>query len=139
MTKLQAICWFADFVAEEHVIITRDEEWSCSMIDWHPLIRIPYNLTKNDEEDKMFRADFIRRCPLGRGFSNVTLSILHEIGHHFNREEFIFADKVEGDTMEEHLTLPCEIVATDWAIKWLQDPIHRKIAKKFERDFRGHA
>ena len=36
---------------------------------------------------------------------------------------------------ESHFTLPYEIVATDWAIAWLQDPKHRKQAKAFERQY----
>ena len=141
MTKLQAIRWFADFVAYEHVIITRDDDWSCSMIDQHPRITVPYDLMKNDEGDKLFRIDFIERCPLGRGFANVTLSILHELGHHFNREPFIFMENVkeyiEADNTD-HFKFPCEMVATDWAIEWLQDESNRKVAKAFEKDFFGY-
>ena len=139
MTQLQAIRWFADFVAKDHVIITRSDEWSSSMIDYHPRITIPYDLTKSDEGDRLFRLDFIRRCPIAVEFSDVTLSLLHEIGHHFNREIFIFANKLEGDTHEEHFALPHEVAATDWAIAWLQDETNRKVAREFERDLFGHA
>ena len=141
MTKLQAIRWFADFVADDHVFITRSDDWSSSMYDRHPRITIPYDLTKHDEGDRLFRIDFVKRCPLARGFADVTLSILHEIGHHFHREEFIFMTDVkeyeEAEGME-HFKFPCEVVATDWAIAWLQNPQNRKIAKEFEKDFFGY-
>ena len=141
MTKLQAIRWFADFVADDHVIVARGDEWSASMIDRHPRMTVPYDLMKNDEGDKLFRIDFIQRCPLARGFANVTLSILHEIGHHFHREEFIFMTDIKAYEEAEgtdHFKFPCEMVATDWAIAWLQSPQNRKVAKEFEKDFFAH-
>lgn len=139
MTKLQAIRAFADYLAGEHVIIPKQRgDWQMSLGDPKPRLTLPKNPNHSDEADKLFRKDFIARCPLARGFANVTLSILHEMGHHFNREIAIFADKLEGDTQEEHMRLPHEIVATDWAIAWLQDPNNRKIAKAFERAYFNH-
>ena len=41
MTQLQAIRWFADFVAEEHVVINRTEDWEFNMAYSHPHIGIP--------------------------------------------------------------------------------------------------
>ena len=93
MTRLQAVRKFADLVAQEHVIISSDmNEWAMAMWDTHPRLMVPRDLLATDEGDKMFRKDFVSRCPLARGFANVTLSVLHEIGHHFNREEYIFSD-----------------------------------------------
>ncbi len=137
MTKVQAIRNFATIIAHERVTIARErDEWSMSMAEPHPRLILPKDLNQNEPEDKMFRADFIRRYPSARGFSNVTISILHELGHHFNREVYLNATKLAGDTMEEHLTLPHEVVATEWAINWLKDPINRKTAKAFEREYR---
>ena len=141
MTKLQAIRKFADYVAGEHVICSYEmNEWAMAMWDSKPRLMLPRNLLTNDEDDKLFRIDFIARCPLAQGFASVTLSILHEIGHHFHREEYIFSDPREYNaaTGHWHFLLPCEIVATDWAIEWLQDPEHRKVAKQFERNFFGY-
>lgn len=140
MTRLQAIRKFADIAAGEHVICSFElNEWAMSMIDAHPRLMLPRDLMQNDEGDKLFRKDFVERCPMGQGFANVTLSILHEIGHHFNREEYIFCDYEEYENAHgsEHFKLKCEVVATDWAIEWLQDPFHRKIAKAFEHEFFG--
>lgn len=142
MTQLQAIKWFADFVADEPVIVAPTGEWSMLLYDRHPRLTIPFDLDAKDEDDKLFRIDFIQRCPMGRGFADVTLSILHEIGHHFHREEYIFMTNIKEYNEakgSDHFKFPCEIVATDWAIEWLQDPLHRKVAKEFERDFFGRA
>lgn len=140
MTKLQALRKFADYAAGEHVIIIKDTAWAMSLADAKPRLCIPPDLMENDENDKLFRLDFIARCPLARGFANVTLSILHEIGHHFNRESYITTDAEEYDASVGywHFMLPCEMDATDWAIEWLQDPENRKVAKQFERNFFGY-
>ena len=135
MDKIKLIRDFASLVAGERVIIPRKRDcWSLSMADAKPRLILPPDPDQNDEGDKAFRKDFIKRCPMAKGFANVTLSILHEIGHHFNREAYIFSD-VNEDEYESHFTLPYEIVATDWAIAWLQDPEHRKSAKAFERQY----
>lgn len=144
MTKLQAIRKFADYVAQEHVYIYRspDDDWELSMCHSKPHLGIPTHLMSIDELDKMYRAFFVENCPMAQGFSHVTLSILHEIGHHFNREIFIFdTDMNEYQQLHgtDHFTCPCEWVATKWAIDWLQDKEHRRIAKDFEKHFFGHA
>ena len=135
MNKIKLIRDFASLVAGEPVIIPRKRDcWSMSMADAKPRLILPPDPDQNDEGDKAFRKDFIARCPMARGFANVTLSILHEIGHHFNREAYIFSD-VDEDDYDSHFAIPYEIVATDWAIAWLQDPAHRKSAKAFERKY----
>lgn len=139
MTKLQAIRWFASEVAGEYVTLARQrDDWSISMADSKPRLILPHNLNQNEIEDKMFRADFVKRCPMAQGFANVTLSILHELGHHFNREAVICADKLVGDNMKEHLKLPHEVIATDWAINWLQNKENRRTIKKFEKIYFGY-
>lgn len=138
MNRVTLIRNFASLACGEHVIISRDRsEWSFSMIDSKPRLFLPVDLDARDESDRLFRKDFVARCPLARGFADVTLSILHEIGHHFHREEYIFCDYDEYENAygADHFKLPCEMVATDWAIEWLQDPEHRKQAKAFEREY----
>jgi len=138
MVKVQVIRNFASLIAGEHVTIARQRDvWSLSFGESHPRLILPHNLNEHDESDTMFRNDFVRRYPPARGFADVTLTILHEMGHHFNREIYLNAEKTEGDTMEEHLALPHEVVATDWAINWLKDPINRKTAKAFEKEYRS--
>lgn len=135
MNKIKLIRDFASYVAGEPVIIPRQRDcWSMGMADAKPRLILPPDPDQNDEGDKAFRKDFVARCPMARGFANVTLSILHEIGHHFNREAYIFSD-IDEDDYDSHFAIPYEIVATDWAIAWLQDPTHRKSAKAFERKY----
>ena len=141
MNKISAIRNFASLVAGEHVTIVRERsEWGMSISTSHPRLTLPQDTDKKDEDDRLFRKDFVTRCPLARGFADVTLSILHEVGHHFNREAYIFCDMEEYNnaTGADHFKLHCEMVATDWAIQWLQDTQNRKIAKAFEREYFGH-
>ena len=94
---------------------------------------------------KQFRQDFVRRCPMGKGFADVTITLLHELGHFSSQQEFDGYDRVEGLRKVRELApyfrnfayfqLPDEKSATDWAIEWLNDPEHRKIAKAFEKKF----
>lgn len=141
MNRIQLIREFASNIAGVRVVIpSQRDDWGMSLSAIHlgiPYLILPRNLNQNDEGDKMFRKDFVRRCPLAQGFSNVTLSILHELGHWFHPQEYLDSDPEEYSNAIgwQHFALPCEIIATDWAIEWLQDPNNRKVAKKFEREF----
>lgn len=97
---------------------------------------------------KCFRADFVSRCPAARGFSDVTLSLLHELGHTMtkifvppmNKEIDEYNKAVENLTdMKEvnklYFALTDEHMATDWAIEWLQNRNNRRLAKNFEKQF----
>ena len=109
MNRVTLIRNFASLACGEHVIISRNRDvWSMSMIDSHPRLILPVDLDAKDESD--------------------------------NREEYIFCDydEYENACGVDHFKLPCEMVATDWAIEWLQDPEHRKQAKAFERAYFGH-
>lgn len=136
MTKIQAIRQFASTVANEPVAIARDEEWAIYLNHPYPYISVPKNLSIKDNGDKAFRRDFVSRCPMAQGFADVTLSILHEIGHHFNRDSFDESE-YEGEEEETHFSLPCEIIATNWAIEWLQSKENRRVAKAFEKEYFG--
>lgn len=133
---------FAGVVAGEYVIIARGrDDWSMSVTDKHPRLILPYDVNKNDAEDKLFRQDFIRRYSGGRGFANITISILHEIGHWKTRNEVdweLYWAQQENVFGQDYFNLPAERMATDWAINWLSDPEHRKIAKEFEARHFGY-
>lgn len=95
---------------------------------------------------RQFREDFISRCPMGRGFADITLVLLHELGH-FMTNDNDFGDFDRDAEMEFLQTIPVEFrnllyfcfpdetAATDWAIEWLQDAEHRRMAKAFEKKF----
>ena len=103
---------------------------------------------KNDQGGKLFRKDFEKRCRIGKGFSDVTISILHEIGHTITQKylpedysRFMALKRVyqKGITETEknirYFSMLDETLATNWAIDWLQNPENRKIAKTFEKKF----
>lgn len=110
---------------------------------------IGYNFgTLEDKQTRETYKNFIERFPSGRGFATITLILLHEIGHAYHpRSSFENYDKEKA--MEEiyeiantqverqklYMKLPDEYAATEWAIDWLKDPEHRKIAKRFEKQF----
>jgi hypothetical protein len=97
--------------------------------------------------ENQFRDNFTERCPIGKGFANVTLALLHELGHfetyndipqNFDREETI-KDLRKNYPIHEHnyvyFSMPDEALATEWAINWLEDADNRKIAKAFEKKY----
>ena len=142
MTKLQAIREFADFLANGHTTIARDRcddgNWTMDLSNATPRLQIPKDLTYRDDNDKDFRKDFTTRCPLAKGFSDVTLAILHEFGHWYNRSVMnmvVYYAMVQSE--ENYFTNPYEVLATQWAICWLLCPTNRKVAKNFEKKYFG--
>ncbi len=118
------------------------------------VIHIGYanNLMDNPYHNNYFTFDFRRRCSIGKGFTGITLSLLHEMGHFatekkckkdnpdYDRSWAIFEAQCVAKTDKElnekyYFHLPDETYATEWAIEWLKDAEHRKIAKAFERKF----
>lgn len=149
MTQLQAVRKFANAVAEQKVIIARQRivnNWAMCINFFSDEIRmkIPTNFNyKPDAVDIEFRKDFIARYSPARGFSNVTLAILHEIGHAKTKwdggnmfEEVKQRNRVKN--MKEYMMLESERRATDWAIQWLYSAEHRRLAKQFEKEFFGY-
>lgn len=98
---------------------------------------------------KDFRKDFVSRCPMAQGFANVTLTLLHELGHNETNVQFKERNKAHNENVDRfkkgeidkhdmqflYFRFPDEMAATDWAIEWLKDAEHRKIAKDFEKEF----
>lgn len=112
-------------------------------------IKIGYNLGQNMTR---FRNNFVNRCPMARGFASVTLALLHELGHQYveddvsevcpeyDRQEALDIGRMMCSCLEEWddwymNVMVDETMATDWAINWLNDSEHRKIAKAFEKKF----
>lgn len=100
----------------------------------------------------VFTRNFHRRAPFTRGFAGVTISLLHELGHfetdekakeqypNFDRRMALLEAHLKSKTTEElnekyYFNFPDERMATEWAIEWLKDAEHRKIAKAFEKNF----
>ena len=107
---------------------------------------IPMNLLfeKINENDYEFRRDFVARYNPAQGFANVTLAILHEIGHfktqYDGHAQITFwrnRNKVFNN-QKKYMLQENERRATDWAIQWLYDPEHRRLAKQFEKEYFGY-
>lgn len=147
MTKLQAIREFCSYVCEQKVVFARNKykynNLGMDIDDKNPRLVLPAQLPSSfDYQDKMFRKNFVQRCPLAQGFSHITLSLLHECGHWATRSVF---DVAESEKMEkkvdgyaDYMQLPWEQLATQWAICWLNSPANRQMAKRFEREYFGY-
>ena len=144
MTKLQAIRDFTTTVLGEHVTIARDKcdcgNWAMDIDNKTPRLKLPKDLDyEADMADKAFRKDFVERCNCAKGFSHVTLTILHECGHWATRSVFDVVEyeklAAQAYTQTLYMAIPWESLATQWAICWLLCPANRKIAKAFERSF----
>jgi hypothetical protein len=147
MTKLQAIRWFASEVLREKVVIPRerlDDNWGIvvGICATQPRLMIPKDLDKKDSGDYTFRKDFTQRYSVAKGFASHTLTILHECGHWKTQEQIdIFTygkRRARCKTSKDYYLMKEERIATDWAIQWLYEPEHRKLAKEFERRYFGY-
>ena len=147
MTKRQAIRAFVSFVCENKMSFARDKfsnnNWAMDISGNHPRLKTPIRWDMpEDEMDKMFRKDFVKRCNMAKGFSSIVLALLHECGHWATRsvidtvEYTKQCEKAVG--MEMYLAIPYERIATEWAICWLNCPANRKVAKQFEKVYFGH-
>lgn len=93
-----------------------------------------------------FRKHFVNICPMGKGFADITITLLHELGHFSTNQEIQGYDrKTELKFLKQvmpnelinyaYFMLPDEMAATLWAIEWLKDSENRKLAKAFEKKF----
>lgn len=115
-------------------------------------IEIHYNIEELFYRgSKQFRENFVRQCPIAKGFADITLAMLHELGHHevaeiieedykdYNREARIkdIREELPRELVNyAYFLLPDEMLATKWAIQWLEESAeNRKIAKQFEKEF----
>lgn len=113
-------------------------------------VKIEYDFsTMTNIGVREFRRNIIMRDASMRGFSDVTLSLLHELGH-FETEKDVPLGYDRFKAREQYVkwggkdyrmlnmmyfSLPDEWLATQWAIDWLSEPENRQRAKQFERDF----
>ena len=115
--------------------------------DYDPNVLLS-NRSRDYRDDVGFiMADMGRRANYMKGFSQAVRILLHELGHVMTHEEVM--EKYGEDTLAEmrmnnhnsnkgnrgYVRLPDEYAATQWAIDWLADPDHRKIARDFEKKF----
>lgn len=102
-----------------------------------------------------FRQNFFSRANYAKGFSSVTLVLLHELGHqkikntmpsdYYPTKRNLNVFRIRQDYNEKridelkfhsmYMALPDEFAATQWAIDWLAAKENRQKAKKFEKKF----
>ena len=151
-----------------NVSIKQGTQFCCcpENLDYQEIV-INYNtddLMNEEASISGFFKDMYQRSKITKGFANITLILLHELGHAETEEEirkiFSFEDRKEADNHcyeliaekyslidetnynqalfefnELYRQMPDEHAATDWAIHWLENADNRKIAKKFEKKF----
>ena len=116
------------------------------------MMRIGYSLENLwRKTPHYFTNNFRSRCTMSHGFADVTLCLLHELGHLSSQQKFKGYDrrqemsKIQTQLWLKEITLaqaneiyfqfPDENAATMWAIEWLSNAENRKIAKAFEKRF----
>ena len=103
------------------------------------------------KSSKIYRKFWTEKYPMLKGFSDITISLLHELGHTETNDRIrpSFSIDEREATMEDldnrnlsykalnhlYFMLPDEKAATEWAVQWLSKGKNRKIAKKFEKKF----
>ena len=112
------------------------------------IIEYDYADLNDGAQSKEFCRFFHEKDKVTKGFSELTLSLLHELGHNetvslvpkkYSREKSLRKIKKQTSDFVElnrlYFNLTDELMATEWAITWLRSKNNRKRAKKFERDF----
>lgn len=109
-----------------------------------------YNFDELFDETAIFFRDFwCERAPMLKEFEDITISLLHELGHLETNDEIRkdfpmwlrelaelgLDSKYDSDKEKNYayFTLPDEKAATEWAIDWLAN--NAAIAKEFEKEF----
>lgn len=109
---------------------------------------IGYNIEQLfSKGNSQFRQHFTNICPMAKGFADITITLLHELGHFSVKEkslgsydrmaEIQFLRKVMPKELINYayFMLPDEMAATLWAVEWLKNAENRKLAKAFEKKF----
>lgn len=142
MSKIDLVRQFVNTITKCNCIIAKErDDWGMNIDERQPRLTLPHDLRQNTQEDKEFRQFITSKCSITKGFSNVTISLLHEIGHWETRDEVDW-EKYYTDRADvygfDYFNLEAELKATEWAITWLQDSQNRAYAKSFERMFFGY-
>ena len=131
------------------IILRKDPDggFSTTLIEENtPFIEIFYDFEEY-KEDEIFRKFIISLDSSMQEFANITLSLLHEMGHNVHRNKTFSYDrtemmkKIEKEAQSEedlhfgYFQLPDELAATKWAINWLKKKENRLLAKQFEKEY----
>lgn len=125
MKKNQIIKLFIQEITNHNWKVKKSFQWCINLKD-----TLYYAEDEGTESAQAFRADFLARCPIAANYLDITLSILHEIGHYMTRDKmnFIYPDTY---TYKEYFAAHDEVIATDWAINYIINNEER--VKNFEK------
>lgn len=125
MKKEQIIKSFIQEVTNHKWIVKKSFQWCINLKD-----TLYYAEDEETESAQAFRMDFLVRCPIAANHLDITLSILHEIGHYMTRDEmdYIYPDTY---TYNEYFAAHDEMIATNWAINYIINNEER--VKNFEK------
>ena len=115
-------------------------------------LEIEYNLDQIwDDGMTLFRNFWISKVPTLEDFANITLTLLHELGHLETSDEvrktFSFQDRAltweainllcdnDKEKNYQYFAMFDEAKATQWGIDWLADERNKKVTKEFEKKF----
>lgn len=156
-SDLEYTCEDDDCIYPIEIHLSKGEDFCAQGIDSldeaeDGILDIGYNFNELwDESAKIFRAYWTAKSPILKGFSDITISLLHELGHLETTEEIRpnFSIKKRMEVLEElqdrypnytelnyaYFDMPDEKSATEWSINWLSNAENRKCAKAFEKKF----
>jgi hypothetical protein len=127
---------FVETIIGSPIVIARERsEWSMGVDEPLPRLTLPFDLWAVDEEDTLYREYISYIYPRATNYSDIVLSLLHEIGHWQTRNEvdwIAYYDEIKGKYGMDYFEVTAERKATEWAIRWLRNAEHRKLAKEFE-------
>ena len=111
--------------------VREDREWATDCYNTIYYCKYFYR-----DGDIAFFDNFVKRCPIAAKYSDFLLSLLHEMGHIVTSEQM---DRAKDDTYtyEEYFAMHDEMIATNWAIQFLEDKHNIKILKWFEEQYRA--
>lgn len=131
MTHKKALQIFAKQVTNKNWHITKSFMWCINLKD-----TIYYCEDEGTEGAEAFRVDFINKYPYAENYSDALLSILHEIGHFYTRNQmdYIYPESYDYN---EYFQIHDELIATNWAIQWLKNKNNLQLIQQFEYNWRN--
>ena len=126
MKKEQIIKSFIQEITNHKWIVKKSFQWCINLKD-----TLYYTNDEGTESAIAFRNDFIAKYPAAKNYLDITLSILHEIGHYMTQDnmDYIYP---ETYTYDEYFAVHDELIATKWAIDWMHNNDNKKLIKTFE-------
>lgn len=129
MKRSKAMRKLARKITGENIKINKGKYWETN---WEN--KIWWADDEDTEGAKAFKDFFIKHCPMAKDFNNITISLLHEIGHIMTIDES-YGEQIKTKDNEKYFTSHDEWIATEWAINFLIN--NTKLLRKFEKKIAG--